>query len=66
LQNYLDWKSRGILRETDKLLIFDGEGAERPGFTKPVWLRIRCIVGNPARQILRNEFVRWKRRIGLV
>ena len=36
LQNYLDRKSRGILGQTDKLLIVDSEGAERLGFSKPV------------------------------
>jgi hypothetical protein len=66
LQNYLDRKSRGILGQTNKLLIVHSEGAERPGLAKPVRLRIRSIVWNPVRQILRNEFVRRKSRIDFV
>ena len=44
-------------------LIIHSEGAERAWFAKPVRLRIRRILRNLARHILRDEFVRWKRRI---
>src|SRR5947199_5772864 len=63
LQNYLHRKLRGIFGEADKFLIIYSKGAQRSIFAKPVRLRIRSIFRDPTRQIFRNEFVGWKRRI---
>src|SRR6266480_4825296 len=63
LQNYLYRKLRGIFGEADKFLIIYSKGAQRSMFAKPVRLRIRSIFRDPTRQIFRNEFVGWKRRI---
>src|SRR4029450_9357055 len=63
LQNYLDWKFGRIFGQADQFLIIHSEGAERSRFAKPVRLRIRSILGDFARQILRNELVGRRTRI---
>ncbi len=53
LKDNLYRKIGRIFRETDKLLIIYGEGTQRSRFTKPIRLRIRSVLRDPARQILR-------------
>ena len=63
LKDNLYRKIGRIFRETDKLLIIYSEGTKRSWFTKPIRLGIRSVLRDPARQVLRYEFVWWKCRI---
>ena len=63
LQHHFHRKLGRIFGQADQCLVINSKGAERSRFTQPIGLRIGSILRDLAREFLRNEFVRRKRRI---